>query len=90
MNHKHNQMMALSGILALSFFLVANFTSIFIEIKVLAGIIQLILNAFVFVTWLAGYKRSVGFKKFVAAWGVAVPVIMAAITLFRVIFPALL
>lgn len=81
--------MALSGFLGFSFFLIANFTNVFIELSVLSGVIQIVLNGFVFVTWLKGFRGGSGFKKFVAAWGVVLPVIMASITVFRVIIPVL-
>lgn len=80
--------MAVSGLLGFSFFLIANLTNVFVELNVGAGFIQLVLNAFVFVTWLRGYRTSSGIKKFIAFWGVVMPVVMATITLVRVILPA--
>lgn len=89
MKHKNDWLMVLSAFLGFSFFLIANFTEIFIQLNVIAGIIQIVFNGFVFVTWLKGFKESNGFKKFVAAWGVVVPVLLTLITLFGVIIPVI-
>ena len=80
--------MLASGLLGFSFFLIANLTDAFAGLNVGAGFIQLVLNAFVFVTWLRGYRTSSGFRKFVAFWGIVVPIVMATITILRVILPA--
>ncbi len=79
--------MAISGLLGFAFFLIANFSMVFADLHVIAGLIQIAINVFVFVVWLHGYRTSVGFKKFVAAIGVAMPVIMTSITLVRVLLP---
>lgn len=81
--------MAVSGFFGFSFFLIANLTTIFLELNIVAGCIQVILNIFVFTTWLRGYRVSAGFKKFVAGFGVVVPVIMASITIIKVLIPAI-
>ena len=80
--------MGLSGFMGFTFFLIANFSDFFLGLNVLAGCIQLLLNAFVLVSWFKGYREKHGFWKFVAAVGVAVPVFMGGITLARVILPA--
>lgn len=82
--------MVISGLTGFSFFLVANFTSLFSGASVLAGCLQLCVNAFVFIVWTRAFRQSSGFKKFVAFFGVAVPVVMAIITLWRVLIPVVL
>lgn len=81
--------MAISGLSGLAFFLIANLAHVFHGMNVLAGCIQLSINAFVFLSWRRGYQHEVGFAKFVALVGTIVPCIMASITLVRVILPAL-
>jgi len=79
--------MMISGITGFTFFLIANFTNLFIGSAVMAGGIQLFVNAFVFIVWSKAFKQSSGLKKFNAFWGIIVPVIMASITLWRVLLP---
>ena len=83
----HRRWMAISGVTGLAFFLVANFTDLFVGLNVVSGLIQIVLNTFVFVTWLRGYRASRGRERFVAFFGVAAPPVLAAITLYRVILP---
>lgn len=83
----HRRWMAISGGTALAFFLVANFTDLFVGLNVVSGLIQIALNIFVLVTWLRGYRASRGRERFVAFFGVVAPPILAAITLYRVIIP---
>ncbi len=87
---KNSKWMAISGITGLSFFLIANFTNVFTGSSVLAGCLQLCVNAFVFVTWKKSFVQSRGFKKFVAFFGIVVPCVMASITIWRVLIPAIL
>ena len=79
--------MAMSGIMGFSFFGIANFTNLFVGSNAIAGILQLAINAFVFIVWTIAFMKSSGFKKFVAFFGVIVPVIMAIITTWRVLIP---
>ena len=79
--------MAISGATGLAFFLIANFTDFFVGLNVVSGLIQIVLNIFVFVTWLRGYRASHGRERFVAFAGVVAPPILAGITLYRVIIP---
>jgi hypothetical protein len=80
----------ISGIAGLSFFIVANFTNFFENLNLLAGYLQIIINVFVFVCWLKAYPRCHGFEKFVTFIGVVFPPIMAGITIWRVLLPAIL
>ena len=86
---KNSRLMAASGLAGLSFFLIANCTNLFVGANLLAGLLQLCINGFVFVTWSKAFLETSGFKKFVAFFGVVVPFLMAAITLWRVLIPAL-
>ena len=86
---KSSRWMAVSGATGFTFFLVANFTHLFAGSSLTAGLLQLCVNAFVFVTWGEAFRASSGFKRFVAFWGVVVPIVMGAITLWRVLLPAL-
>jgi hypothetical protein len=56
---------------------------------VLAGCLQVSVNCFVFVVWTRAFRRSSGVKKFVASFGVIMPVIMAGTTLWRILIPAI-
>jgi hypothetical protein len=85
---KSSRWMAISGAAGLGFFLIANLTDFFTGLNVLAGCIQLALNAFVFLTWLRGFRKSRGFRKLIASFGVFVPPVMAIITLDRILIPA--
>jgi hypothetical protein len=85
---KNSFWMAVSGTTGLLFFVIANFTHL-VGADVLAGCLQLAVNTFVFITWLGGFRTSTGLNKFIAFWGVAVPVIMASITIVRVLIPAI-
>lgn len=87
----HNsKWMVISGLTGFSFFLIANFTNLFAGANVLAGCLQLCVNAFVFTVWTKAFLQSIGFKKFVAFFGVIVPIVMATITIWRVLLPAIL
>jgi hypothetical protein len=87
MKNKENFWMAISGGTGFAFFLIANFTNLFTGASVIAGIIQLIINTFVFVVWTKAFIKNHGFKKFVAFFGVIVPCLLAITTLYRVLIP---
>jgi len=82
--------MAISGATGFSFFLIANFTTLFVGSAIIAGSLQLAVNCFVFLVWRQAFIKQAGFAKFVAFWGVAVPIVTASITLLRVFLPAAL
>lgn len=84
---KNRLWMAISAASGLSFFLVTNFTSFFVQMNVVSGLIQIGLNTFVFATWLRGYRHSRGRERFIAFFGVIGSPIVAGITLYRVIIP---
>ncbi len=79
--------MVISAAIGLAFFLIANFTDFFVGLNVVSGLIQIVFNIFVFVTWLRGYRDSHGRERFVAFFGVVAPPILAGITLYRIIIP---
>ncbi len=79
--------MAISAATGLAFFLIANFTDLFVGLNIVSGLLQIVLNIFVFVTWLRGYRASHGRERLVAFFGVIAPPILAGITLYRVIIP---
>lgn len=87
---KNSLWMLISGITGFSFFLIANFTNLFIGSALIAGCIQLAVNGFVFIVWSKAFKQSFGFKKFIAFCGTVVPVVMGSITLWRVFLPIVL
>ena len=89
MEHNSKKWRIISGIAGLSFFLIANFTNFFAGLNVLAGCLQIIVNVFVFATWLKAYPRCRGFEKFVTFIGVIFPPFMAGITIWRVLLPAI-
>jgi hypothetical protein len=79
----------ISGIAGLVIFILVNYSKVFLGLNVLAGSIQLIVNAFVFIAWIKAYPRCYGFEKFVTFMGVVFPPVMATITIWRVILPAI-
>lgn len=79
--------MAISAATGLAFFLIANFTDFFVGLNIVSGLIQIVLNIFVFVTWLRGYRTSHGRERLVAFFGVIAPPVLAGITLYSVIIP---
>lgn len=83
----NSRWMLISGMMGVSFFITANFTSIFQGSSVLAGILQIAVNAFVFIVWAKAFGETKGFKKFLAFFGVIGPVITAGITIWRVLTP---
>jgi hypothetical protein len=89
MKDRNSLWMAISGTVGLLFFFIANFTDLFIGLSVLAGCLQLCVNAFVFVVWTKGFVKSRGLKRFIAFFGVVVPIVMASITIYRVLIPAI-
>lgn len=82
-------LMGISGALGLVFFVIANFTKMLYGFDILVGCIQVTINVFVFLTWRQGFRQCTGFGKFVACIGTVVPVIMATVTIIRVLLPAL-
>jgi hypothetical protein len=88
MDH-NSKWMLISGFTGFVLFLIANFTNIFVGLSVFSGILQIVVNIFVFVVWLRAFRQSMGLKKFVAFFGVIVPVVMASITIVRVFLPVL-
>ena len=89
MEHNPKKWRIISGITGFSFFLVANFTCIFAGLNVLAGCLQILVNVFVFAAWMKAYPRCHGFEKFVTFVGVVFPPVMASITIWRVLLPAI-
>lgn len=89
MKDRNSLWMAISGTIGLLFFLIANFTDLFTGSSVIAGCLQLCVNTFVFVVWTKGFVKSRGLKRFIAFFGVVVPIIMASITIWRVLIPAI-
>lgn len=87
---KNSKWMVISGIVGLTFFLIANFTNIFTGSSVFAGCLQICVNIFVFIVWKKAFLQSSSFKKFIAFFGVIVPCVMAGITIWRVLIPAIL
>lgn len=62
----------------------------FTGLVVATALLQLTVNSFVFVVWLKAFLERKGFEKFVALWGVVVPVVMASITIIRILLPYVL
>jgi uncharacterized membrane protein len=83
-------LMVVSGLMGATFFILANIAHLFVGLNLLAGIIQICINAFVFLSWKRGYETHTGKAKTVALIGTIVPCIMASITLIRVILPEIL
>jgi hypothetical protein len=90
MKNHNTKWMAISGATGIVLFLIANFTMIFSNASVMAGCLQILVNLFVFVTYSKGFIHGKGVKKFIAFFGVIVPIIMASITIRRVLLPYML
>ena len=90
MKKSTSRLMAITAVSALIFFLIANITATLVEWKIVSGLIQIGLNFSVFMAWQHGYKTSGGLKKLFAFGGIVMPIVMAGITFFRVLLPALL
>ncbi len=85
---KRNRMWTtISGVTGFAFFLVANCTELFVGLNLLAGVLQICINVFVFVVWLDDFRKSTGAWKFVTFWGVLVPPAMASYTFYKVVLP---
>jgi hypothetical protein len=83
------QKMIISGLIGLSFFLIANFTNFFQGLNLIAVILQLLINGFVFLIHLDSFRKTSGITKFIAFWGIVIPVTMAGTTIWRVLIPSL-
>jgi len=86
LNNDARWMMA-SGAMAFTFFVISNFTTLFVGSTVIAACLQLTFGTLVFIVWSRTINRSKGLRKLVAIIGTAVPVVMASITVYRVLLP---
>jgi len=83
-------LMVLSGATGLSMFLLANF---YLKKhkgwRLTTALLQISANAFVFVSWLGGFLQATSgtIAQLAALIGFIVPIIMANITLIRVVLP---
>lgn len=82
--------MGVSGLMGFTFFILANIVKLFVGLNLLAGTIQICINAFVFYSWKRGHRTHTGKAKTFALIGTIVPCVMASITLIRVIIPEIL
>jgi hypothetical protein len=82
--------MIVSGLMGATFFVLANIIHRFEGLNLLAGIIQLCVNAFVFVSWRRGYRLATGKAKTVALIGTIVPCGMAIFTCIHVVIPEII
>jgi hypothetical protein len=78
--------MIVSGAMGFAFFFIANFSRWFKGANQIAAYIQLAINAFVFVSYSTAIDDSVGLKKLIAIAGSIIPIIMASITIYRVLW----
>lgn len=81
--------MTTAGLISFLFFLTSNFTDLFVGSRVLAGCIQLCINAFVIIVCTNALPHSTGVKKFFAFYGIVIPITLAVVTMWRVIIPYL-
>ena len=77
--------MSISGGLGFGCFLIANFTHLFRSSSKIAAVLQLAINLFVFIAWSYSFFTSDGLKKFIAFFGIVVPIVMATITIRRIL-----
>ncbi len=83
-------LMVVSGVMGFTFFILANVIHLFTGLNLLAGLIQIAINVFVFFSWKHGYHLSTGKAKAFVLLGTIIPCVMVTITLFRVIVPEIL
>jgi NhaP-type Na+/H+ or K+/H+ antiporter len=80
--------MAVSGLTGFIFFLLCNFLGLRGAVSI--ALAQLVINIFVHRSWWRGYKEEKRkWPKRAALVGAIVPVVMASITLRRVLLPAI-
>lgn len=82
--------MGTTGALGFAFFLIANCINYFEGANIAAGLIQLAINAAVFLAWGRNFLQTHGKEKLFSLGGVLVPPVMATITGWRVLLPALI
>jgi len=87
---KHSKLMMTAGSISFLFFIISNFTDFFVGSRVLAGVIQLCINAFVIMVCKNALPHSRGIKKLFAFYGIVVPITLAVITICRVLIPAII
>lgn len=90
MFNKHSKLMMTAGLISFAFFLISNFTDLFAGSRLLAGILQLCVNAFVIIVCRNALPHSTGVQKFFAFYGIIVPSALALITIYRVFIPAIM
>lgn len=76
--------MAVSGATGFSCFVIIHFTKL-LKTPVYAAMLQLLANTFVFISWGRGFLEMEGFAKLFAFGGTVVPIIMATITVRKLI-----
>jgi hypothetical protein len=84
------KLVAISGLTGLCFFAIANYTDSLQSSNVLAGMLQLGVNSFVFIVWRKAFFRSYRWGKALAFVGMMVPVVLGSVTIIRVLIPALI
>lgn len=90
MINKNKALMMGTGLLGLVFFIIANCTNYFEGANIAAGLIQLAINAAVFLAWGRNFLQTHGKEKLVSFGGVLFPPVMAGITVWGVLLPALI
>lgn len=80
----HTIWMVVSAIIGASCFVIIHFTKL-LKNPTRAAVLQLSANSFVFLSWGAGFLAAHGLAKLFAFGGVVVPVIMATITVCKVL-----
>lgn len=80
--------MVASSALGFTFFVTCNFLGI--RGAALVGIAQIAINVFVHRSWWRGFLECQGWKrKTFTGVGAVVPIVMASITIYRVLLPAI-
>lgn len=90
LTHGTRRWMIVSGAVGFAFFLTCNFyLKQVVEWRTLTALGQIAANTFVFVTWRRGYLQATGRLRTFCLIGATVPVMMATITVCRVLIPLL-
>ncbi|MEI6144536.1 MAG: hypothetical protein WCP91_02975 [Candidatus Berkelbacteria bacterium] len=90
---KFRLLMALSGATGLTMFILANFyLNAHAEWKLATALLQITANAFVFASWLGGFRQATPRTptKLLSLIGFVVPCCMASVTFFRVVLPCVI
>lgn len=75
--NNNQRLMLISALSGLVFFMIANFAHLFIKLNILSELIQIVINIFIFIIWLRGYRISKDWARYIVSLGIIAPPILA-------------